>query len=351
MVTLGKTWADMESTPREVSWRAIRSLRAAPPGRATVNRHPTFTTALEQAQQLFTAASGIEPAARPIALFYGLSQAGRALVAARAGNPWTFRGHGIGEARTNTPGATVADLRIESHKSGNGAFNLVARALRSSSLPGPTRLGDLWTLIPDTWRFELPDSGTHRLLHIDINRNQPATPVNGRLSNLPASLAVPRNSGDDPSAPRADWAAEEKRVRDYLTNYPSLTGYRFATGTGQPIGLHPHDDGTASVSIHWPENPKRPVPGNERRKRVAATYFDHTRVYPSIDGTKKPLHPLVTWWAILFGLSVLARYEPETWGRAIDVNQSPEAVAIEHLMDSALDSLPELLYRALTRDV
>jgi len=59
--------------------------------------------------------------------------------------------------------------------------------------------------------------------------------------------------------------------------------------------------------------------------------------------------PLVTWWALLFGLSILARYEPETWGRAIDINTSPEAV--EHLLDSALDSLPELLYRTLTGEV
>ena len=348
MVKLGKTWSDMESTPREVSWRAIRSLRANPPGRAIGDRQPTFTTALEQAQQLFSAAAGIEPAARPLALFYGLSQAGRALAAARGGNPWTFRTHGIGEDTTNTPATTVAEFRIEPHKSGTGAFNVVASALKSSSLPGPTRLGDLWNLIPDTWRFELPGSGPHRLLHIDFDRDQPGAPVNGTLSNLPASLAAPRSAGDDPSAPRTDWTEEQDRVRDYLTSYPSLAGYEFTTGRGQPIGLQTYDNETASVRIYWPSTPKRIVTADERRKTVAATYLGHTNVYPSIDGARKPLHPLVTWWALLFGLSILARYEPEAWGRAIDINQSPEAVAIEHLLESALDSLPELLYRALT---
>jgi len=51
---------------------------------------------------------------------------------------------------------------------------------------------------------------------------------------------------------------------------------------------------------------------------------------------------------MLFGLSILARYEPEAWGRAIDINASREAVAIEHILNAAMDSLPELFYRSLT---
>lgn len=51
---------------------------------------------------------------------------------------------------------------------------------------------------------------------------------------------------------------------------------------------------------------------------------------------------------LLFGLSILARHEPERWEHAIDVNMSLEAVAIKHLLNVAIDSLPELLYCTLT---
>jgi hypothetical protein len=121
-----------------VSWRAIRGLRADPPGNAGGNRQPTFTTALEQAEQLFTAAASTGPAARPLPLFYGVSQAGRALVSARnSSERWTYRGHGISEAASaNQNNGTVADFHIEPHKSGTGAFNAVAAGLNSSNFPG-----------------------------------------------------------------------------------------------------------------------------------------------------------------------------------------------------------------------
>jgi len=352
MVALGKTWADLEATPREVSWRAIRSLRADPPGHARGSRQATFAMALEQAEQLFTAAAAIDPAARPLPLFYGLSQAGRALVAARTlGDPWKSSSHGIGEARENGATTTVADFKIEPRAGKTGAFTLVAGALASSALPGPTRLGDLWPLLPDTQRFELPNSGPRRLLNIQVNgyRSDNA-PISAEISGLPSDLGIERRPDDDPSAPRADWAEEEQRVRDFLSNYPGLKGYKFGTGGGQPIAFRPMDDGTAIVAIHWPNDSKDSSTPEQLSKRVATSYMGHTNAYPCLDASGQPIHPLVVWWATLFGLSILARYEPETWGRAIDINTSHEAVAIEHTLNAALDSVPELLNRVLTNN-
>ena len=207
MVILGKTWADLEATPREVSWRAIRSLRANPPRHAGGSRQATFAISLEQAEQLFTAAVTTGPAARPLLLFYGLPQAGRALVAARTpGDPWQFRGHGIGEAKGDGTATAVADFKVESRNGKAGAFALVADALTSSSLPGPTRLGDLWPLLPDTQRFELPNCGPHRLLTIQVNAYRDVmAPINAEISGLPAHLGIERSVDAHPSAPRADW--------------------------------------------------------------------------------------------------------------------------------------------------
>src|SRR4051812_2951089 len=109
LVRFGKTYAELGVTPREVSWRGIRSLRANPPGHASTDRRPTFAMALEQAEQLFAPAATTSPAARPLPLFYGLSQAGRAVIASRVTEePWKPRTHGIGEAEGNTAGTNVA---------------------------------------------------------------------------------------------------------------------------------------------------------------------------------------------------------------------------------------------------
>lgn len=66
------------------AWDILRASRWKPPGSATrpASRKLTYQTALEQAEELFTAAGQVSPKARPILVFYGLSQAGRAIAAA-----------------------------------------------------------------------------------------------------------------------------------------------------------------------------------------------------------------------------------------------------------------------------
>jgi hypothetical protein len=54
------------------------------------------------------------------------------------------------------------------------------------------------------------------------------------------------------------------------------------------------------------------------------------------------------WWVLMFGLSSVARYDPEVWVAALDVNTSEQAVPIEAALDVALEALPELILDALT---
>lgn len=282
-------------------------------------------------------------------MFYGLSQAGRALTAARiVEGAWKPKSHGIGEAGDNSLSTTAADFRVKPRAREGGAFQLVAAALGSSALAGPTRLGDLWPLLPEARRFVLPLSGPHRLVGVDVSDYRaPGTPVGADIWGVPASLGVQRLEGDDPSMPRTDWGEEEQRVANYLSAYPAMSGYRFGAGGGQPIGLQPCSDGTSQVRVYWSDDDACRITPEIVRKKVAITYAGHTYAYPCLDGTGKAIHPLVVWWATLFGLSILARYEPQAWGRAIDVNKSSEAVAVEHILDAALDSLPELVLRTL----
>lgn len=64
----------------ESVWDDLRATRWRPPPPASqdLDRQQTYVAALEQAEQLFRAAANVGAAARPLPLFYGLSQAGRA---------------------------------------------------------------------------------------------------------------------------------------------------------------------------------------------------------------------------------------------------------------------------------
>jgi hypothetical protein len=65
------------------AWQSLRVLRAQPPGGVNSDeRRAVFTAALEQSEQLMRAARDVGYAARPLPLFYSLSQAGRAIAAA-----------------------------------------------------------------------------------------------------------------------------------------------------------------------------------------------------------------------------------------------------------------------------
>ena len=65
------------------AWEWLRASRWNPPGKAeTGSRRKTYAAALEQTEQMFRAAAVVGPATRPLQVFYGLSQAGRAIAAA-----------------------------------------------------------------------------------------------------------------------------------------------------------------------------------------------------------------------------------------------------------------------------
>ena len=71
-----RTWTD-DSVWRsgQVAFHKLRSMRHAPPGKASGGeRAQVFTSALEQSQQQISAAATVGYESRPLNLFYGLSQ-------------------------------------------------------------------------------------------------------------------------------------------------------------------------------------------------------------------------------------------------------------------------------------
>jgi hypothetical protein len=61
-----------------------------------------------------------------------------------------------------------------------------------------------------------------------------------------------------------------------------------------------------------------------------------------------PPSEFLTLWTLLFCLSELARYYPDTWVGALDLDRSTGAVTIEHGLDITLERAPTLIREALS---
>lgn len=77
------------------------------------------------------AAKQVGAAARPLPLFYALSEAGRAVAAARADEPWQLRGHGLG---LKDEGQPLLNRQIGPAGKSDASFRRVAQTIGSDVL-------------------------------------------------------------------------------------------------------------------------------------------------------------------------------------------------------------------------
>ena len=105
----------------------LRATRAKPPGMASGEglRRDTYGAALQQFDELMTAAAAIGLMSRPLPLYYAVLQAGKAIAAAWSGRDPPIEGHGLTEDRpkkgvaNSEPPAWRGDIlrfRVRSHK-------------------------------------------------------------------------------------------------------------------------------------------------------------------------------------------------------------------------------------------
>lgn len=346
------SYRDLAMPGRSETWRALRGLRADPPGVAASDkdRGKTFQAALEQSQQLMEAAEGAGHATRPIQVFYALSQAGRAIAAVSTrlpsttqipdrSNPgamvsatvdWKLKGHGITAPVTNVKRAGQIVVRAD----WTGLLPGVAMALGLSCLGAgeKVKVGDLWPLIWETRRpgcSLVDDSECPALCLAGGSRTGVSTATAGlftaKLDGIPDSV-------------RSRIGTDQTELGAFLDLYPSLNGWAHRPFSGGSAPIDWEHDGSIQLSWTHPDT----------LEQQGVLYRGHDLLAtPRIGGMARPLDPFIAWWSVLFALSMMARYEPSNWAGMIDINSSKDANAIEHLLDQALDAVPHLVLEAI----
>lgn len=337
-------------------WGDLRALRSCLPGFAATDRDrgDVFDAAMEQCEQLLRGAAELGYASRPINLFYGLSQAGRAITAAWSPpqfgpqKSWRLAGHGITAAPLDRdPDAlTVHDTGSELPSTSPKplpSFTAVARTLGSDRLPRRVKFVDLWSYLPEAVGRPAPG---------DDNRWGPLRLQPGtQISNPPGYLQVLGVwSHNWPNEQLGEWVGAGMALNDHVTtalaaHYPDAPR-PYVEGLGMPFQtawfgergavLFNVDLGRATDTIG-----QRWFYDTMGTKYRGVQYW-----FPAVGGQR--LHPLIVWWALLYTLSMLARYEPHRWAEMIRVNSSRWAVPLEHLLNAALDALPEVIFAALS---
>lgn len=307
-------WFEFDSGDRQTAWRAIRLTRSTFLDRRAESRRAMYSSALEQAEQQFRAAASVGPESRPLNLFYGLSQAGRAITAARTpdgqGVSPRVTGHGLKVLDIDSlrPGADIFGLRVRGEGGRDTSFGRLAWLTGSDSLqPDGVSLAAVWMMLLEVC-LDFPIDGHHPTQIIDVNGDS-------------FGLAV---------------ADDDEDARVLRAAYPQLRPAELTGGNYGWTGNTP-GEGMPVRRFHLPD-----------AQKALSNYRGSSALMPACREGGGHLDPLLVWWVMLYALSMLARYRPVEWTRAIDVDKSPRAVWLEQLLDKALDAVPVQLHIALT---
>jgi hypothetical protein len=335
----------------EQTWYQLRSLRSDPPSPVGKEgpRRATFTSSLEQAEQMFRAASQVGTATRALPLFYGLSQAGRAIAcAAKAakGDEWKLIGHGINSLHLDGP---ITELTITTgRKERPGSFVRVSELLDSPVWEDKEQpLTALWDALPENTGWPLGTTeGSRRLpLLAQTQLYEETHPLSSLSVMFPPSVVK---------------ANTRQAIEEYLQDYPEAQGWDSYVLTGRDTDTPDFDvqggwgwypPGWGYLTMHWTAGPDYSTSTEDRTAflntlRRSYSNDQHMLFFPSL-GTGRSIHPLMAWWAVLHAFSVLARYQPAQWAQHISIDHSTYAAAIERLLAEGIETIPILLRQVL----
>jgi hypothetical protein len=288
-------------------------------------RERTFWAALQQFEELLDAAGTVGPASRPLPLFYALSQAGRAITAAHGPAPWELSGHGLKLSQNSSHSLLERTVRPAPKRA--DSFHRVAKTIDSDVLTGPVELGAVWASLP----YDLPRALEHKW------------PTTLRVESLARPAAVQQ----DEVAARVTGFAELTldAIRQLLEQYPRAQGWQLPGGD-QLIGVQTPQGWKAWLVWASGRN------DDERFTKLSEVAPEYRRrghhwLRPAVGSQRDYLKPLTAWWILLYGLSMVARYEPALWANVLEVNSSDLAAPLESLLDDAMLDIPQLVLEAL----
>jgi hypothetical protein len=302
----------------------LRASLASPPGLATIDgrRQRTYVACILQFEQLIQGARAISSHARPLPLYYAAMQCSRALVAAYGDSP-DARGHGLTQVDKRVPGDV---MQFEIKRVDKPSLFRELCAITGSEEPSSRLLlAELFLSLPE-------------LVSLPNNLSGPPAVYVERVPDPTEYEAIP-----DPFV-HIRLETESLPDQDQLKQvYPTLQGWH-------------HDPMERSITTRHQSalvfSSGAPIVYRDRHaalEKVAPTYRYSTDRWlrPAVASLKTPLAPLATWYALLHGFSLLARYEPAAWVQALDP-QSSHAAAIDGALEEALEALPELLWKEIS---
>lgn len=321
--------------------QVIRATRADPPGKANKgSRRALYGASLQQFDELIEASRTAGHASRPLSLFYALSQAGRAIVAAH-GSSNRIGSHGLAEDRS-VRNLDVLERAVVRRQSNDDAFTAVCEALRlpdpfgTSNVQSPSiPLGAVWAALP-RWHVYLPEWNEtwFPALRAFNKGGDGRDHMDRRVMQLQGSKQSPQvaagfdplASGIYPQLPASAWYEPNAKHREVAFSN------RLRLGT-----------------MRWEQD------SDER------SVFDVTRtlhdddierwLLPAAAGSDQAFEPITAWWILLFGMSILARYDPALWSAALELDKSDRAVPLRLILDEALAAVPALVADALLSEV
>ena len=135
-------------------------------------------------------------------------------------------------------------------------------------------------------------------------------------------------------------------VNELPAQFTTLQGWG-APSSGTPAAVHQSGNTFSTTTSAWLERAAGPGEPTSRRRPTLDGYGDQHLVLPRVDAADVSMHPFLVWWALLYSLSMLPRYEPEFWGSRIAIARSADALPLEIPLDRALAMGPVLAHQAI----
>ncbi len=300
-------------------------------------RRAVFAASLEQSEQLFKAARAADDGIRPMLLFYGLSQATRAVAAAamKLDEGWRPTAHGLSCSGEPQRPPDIADLTVKPSEptrsatkkemdpaDGGGAFGILQTVLSSETWPrsATVTLGALLAAHPSLEGFP------------GREEEWPAMSYTGETRDVLENWEEPVSVFQILLAPAAGdraWTRYTEMPDHYQMLATASIAPRPPTGGGDPLQL----DAT------FPEG-NRPM--MHRRTTVERHWMT-----PDLGGTRGNQPRLVLYWAIAYALSMRARYDPEGWTRDLNPDGPRYAELLRTVLQQILNECPGLINQAI----